>query len=57
MRMVTRFSQKFGGDEHSLRVIDECLSSKLKNRDRIEAKDFDEIQDELRRKLMLPNRG
>lgn len=51
MRMVHRFSQKFGYDEDTVRVINECLGTKLKNAERLEAKDFDEVQQELKRRL------
>ena len=56
MRMISRFSQQFGNDEHSLKVIGDCLNSKLYSRDRIEAKDFDEIHEEVRRRLKSANR-
>ena len=56
MRMISRFSQKFGNDENTVRVINECLSSKLKNANRIEAKDFDEIQREVKRRLTWERR-
>lgn len=56
MRMIGRFSQKFGNDENTIRVINECLSSKLKNADRIEAKDFDEIQREVKSRLIWERR-
>jgi len=32
MRMVMRMTEKFGGDQRSLRVIKECLDLKLNNR-------------------------
>lgn len=55
--MVLRFSQKYGDDAHSLKVINECLGTKLKDREKIEAKDFDDIQDEVKRRLAPQNRG
>ena len=32
MRMVMRMTEKFGGDQRSLRVIKECIDLKLNNR-------------------------
>lgn len=37
MRMVMRMTEKFGGDQRSLRVIKECLDLKLNNRQKIDA--------------------
>jgi hypothetical protein len=54
--MVARFSDKFGDDENSLKIIHECLGQKLNNRERIEASDLNEIQNEVRRRLNSQNR-
>ena len=35
--MLNRFSQKFGEDERSIKIINNCLSSKLINKDKIDA--------------------
>ena len=55
--MVSKFALKFGNDDNSLSVIEACLQARLGAKDKIEAKDFDEIQDEVRHRLSTQNRG
>lgn len=52
IKMLNRFSEKFGEDERSIKIINNCLSSKLINKDKIDPKDLDEVQEELQRKFV-----
>lgn len=51
LQMVSKFALKFGNDDTTLHVIESCLQARLHNKDKIEARDFDEIQKEVRRRL------